>query len=332
MSFAFLTLHRLKSGTMYIKYLGGKIMANSPIKQNEGLYSVYLAPRGRDRMVDVGLQISQQYLSPFDHIIGIVGDADVGKSMLIHGMFPGLGIINDDIDDGPVPLPLLGAPKTTFYSPHTYHLDMYYESKDTPLERLAEAVLDVAAQQKRVVVEHFEVLYPVLHRNADLLIGVGEEIIVARPSLMGPDPQNIADLVHKSIRYRRMAHSAEDLCALIMGDEFRRNSRHSEVRHGFVLEFDEKPTFDIEKLESDVKDMIAQDLPITYVDPGHVKIGDSVMVCQAPKLHVKSTGEIEEFSLVKEFQYDSLFKYYMMIAQIGKNHSVIMKQMNRIQV
>lgn len=307
-------------------------MAGSPKKQKKNLYSVYLAPRGRKRMVDVGMQIAQQYLSPFDHIIGIVGDADVGKSMLIHGMFPGLGIFNDDIEDGPVPLPLLGASKTTFYSPHTYHLDAYFESKTTPMERLAEAVLDVAKQEKRVVVEHFELLYPALKQNADLLIGVGQEIVITRPTLMGPDPQNIADEVHRSIRYRRMAHTAEDLCTMVMGEELKKKSRHSEVRNGFVLEFDEKPELDIEKLEQDVQALVDQDLPITYIDQEHVQIGDKTIICQAPKLHVKSTGEIERFTMVREFQYDSKFKYYMLIAQIGKEYSAILKHMNTIQV
>lgn len=66
-------------------------------------------------------------------------------------------------------------------------------------------------QQKRVIVEYFEMLYPVLNRNADLMIGIGEEVIVTRPSLFGPLPQNIADIVYKSLIYRKMAHSAEDL-------------------------------------------------------------------------------------------------------------------------
>lgn len=71
-------------------------MSYSKRMQENNLYSVYLAPRGRVRMVDLGMQIAQQYLSPFDHIIGVIGDAGSGKSMLIRGMFPGLDLTNDD--------------------------------------------------------------------------------------------------------------------------------------------------------------------------------------------------------------------------------------------
>jgi hypothetical protein len=39
-----------------------------------------------------------------------------------------------------------------------------------------------------VVIEHFELVYPLLHMNADLLIGVGEEVVIARPNIFGPEP------------------------------------------------------------------------------------------------------------------------------------------------
>ena len=82
-------------------------MSYSKRMQENNLYSVYLAPRGRVRMVDLGMQIAQQYLSPFDHIIGVIGDAGSGKSMLIRGMFPGLDLTNDDGGVNIRPLPLL---------------------------------------------------------------------------------------------------------------------------------------------------------------------------------------------------------------------------------
>ena len=55
--------------------------------QKNHIYSVFFAPRGRQRIYELGIQISQLYLSPFDHIIGIVGEPGSGKSMLIKGMF-----------------------------------------------------------------------------------------------------------------------------------------------------------------------------------------------------------------------------------------------------
>ncbi|MBQ3660959.1 MAG: alanine-tRNA synthetase second additional domain-containing protein, partial [Firmicutes bacterium] len=74
---------------------------------NSHLYSVYFAPRGSVRMFELGAQIAQQHLSPFDHIIGILGESGAGKSMLIKGMFPGLELTNDDAGVNVRPLPLL---------------------------------------------------------------------------------------------------------------------------------------------------------------------------------------------------------------------------------
>ena len=71
-------------------------MAYSKQMQEGNLYSFYFAPRGSRRMTDLGIQLSQMYLSPFDHIIGIIGDAGAGKSLLIKGMFPGIDLTNDD--------------------------------------------------------------------------------------------------------------------------------------------------------------------------------------------------------------------------------------------
>ena len=307
-------------------------MSYSRRMQQNNLYSVYLAPRGRVRMVDLGMQIAQQYLSPFDHIIGVIGEAGSGKSMLIKGMFPGLDLTNDDSGVNIRPLPLLDVHERTFYSPHTYHVDIQFEAGFTPIPRLAEAVLEAAKQEKRVIVEHFEMLYPALGRNADLLIGVGEEILITRPNLFGPDPQNIADLVYKSIRYRKMTHTVEDLCTLALGWTEQDRVRRSDVRHGFIFEFDEKPDFDIEKLEADVQEMIRQDLPVSLGDDSHVVIGDTWISCQAPRMHVKSTGEIENFSVVKEFIYDSKWNVYMLIGQVGKNRRGILRKMNEIEV
>ena len=63
-------------------------MAYSARMQHNHLYSVLLAPRGNIRMANTGMQIAQQYLSPFDRLIGVIGEAGSGKSMLIKGMFP----------------------------------------------------------------------------------------------------------------------------------------------------------------------------------------------------------------------------------------------------
>ncbi|MBR3755914.1 MAG: alanine-tRNA synthetase second additional domain-containing protein, partial [Firmicutes bacterium] len=62
--------------------------------QSSHLYTNFFAPRGNQRMLNLGMQIAQQYLNPNDKLIGIIGDAGSGKSMLIKGMFPGLDLCN----------------------------------------------------------------------------------------------------------------------------------------------------------------------------------------------------------------------------------------------
>lgn len=309
-------------------------MSYSMRMQKNNLYCVYQAPRGRVRMVDLGMQIAEQYLSPYDRIVGIIGNAGSGKSMLIKGMFPGLDLTNDDEGVNIRPLPLLDVHEDamSFYGPHTYHADIRFELAFTPLHELASAVLEVARQEKRVIVEHFEMLYPALGRNADLLIGIGEEVIITRPTVLGPDPQNIADLVYKTLPYRLMAHTAEDLCVCSLGWAVDDRSRRSDVRHGFVLEFDEKPPLDPKEIEAHVKEKIDKDLPISYGDDDHVVIGDEWISCQAPRMHVKSTGCIEDFSLVPEFIYDQKAKCYMLIGQVGSKERGIIKALNKIRI
>ena len=73
------------------------------------MYSVYFAPRGAVRMTEMGKLLAQRHLSPFDRLIGIVGEAGSGKSMLVKGMFPGLEMTNDDNGVNIRPLPLLSA-------------------------------------------------------------------------------------------------------------------------------------------------------------------------------------------------------------------------------
>lgn len=46
-------------------------MAYSKQMQDGNLYSYYFAPRGNRRMADLGMQLSQMYLSPFDTLLGL---------------------------------------------------------------------------------------------------------------------------------------------------------------------------------------------------------------------------------------------------------------------
>ena len=174
-------------------------MPYSARMQKSHLYSIFFAPRGNERMTDLGMQIAQQYLSPFDKLIGLVGVAGSGKSMIIKGMFPGLELTNDDEGVNVRPLPLLSVDDTGFYTPHTYHIDVRFESAFKQMHELADAILHAIGKGKRVVVEHFELIYPQLGRNAHLLIGIGQEVIITRPTLFGPKPNEITEIVFKSI-------------------------------------------------------------------------------------------------------------------------------------
>ncbi len=285
------------------------------------IISSYFAPRGYNRMYALGMHFAQLYLSPFDKLIGIIGDAGAGKSALLRGMFPGLELTNDDDGVYVRPLPLLECnSKTGFFSHHTYHVDIRFENAFTQMSVLAEAINDALHNGKRVVVEHFDLIYPLLGYNANLLIGAGEEILISRPTLFGPEPDEIKNVVYKSLPYRLMAHTAEDLCEYCIPKEDLARCGHADIKHGFTITFPEKkPSFDIAELEAKVKEMIKQDLPIVYHDSEHVCIGEVVHPCTGPRIHVSSTGMIKNFALLDQFVYDKLSKSYVLVGYVGED-------------
>lgn len=316
------------------------------------LHSVFFAPRGGARMAELGNEVSQRYLRSSDRLIGIIGDAGSGKSMLIKGMFPGLELTNDDDGVNIRPLPLLeladdplsgygfgnGKSFRLFATPHTYHIDIRFEQGFTALPKLANAIMIALDRGKRVVVEHFELVYPFLMaegaerpRNADLLIGVGEEVIVTRPNLFGPLPEDIANIAHSSIRFRRMVHSAEDITEFFLPENVQ-DYEHSDVKHGFVLCFKEKPEVDLVELEQKVKGIIAQNIPIAFHDEEHIRIGDAIKKCSGPRNHVRTTGEIEGLVLIKHIPYDPVIKRYMIIGLVGQtNENQFLYDLDKIE-
>lgn len=286
--------------------------------QNSHYYSVFFAPRGRDRMYDLGMQIAQMYLSPYDKLIGIIGEAGSGKSMLIKGMFPGLELTNDDNGVNMRPLPLLEIDDYGFYQAHTYHLDIRFESAFTQPGVLAEAILNAIRKGKRVIVEHFDLIYPLLNTNANLMIGVGEEVIITRPTIFGPLPSEVHNRVANSVKYRRMTHTAEDLCEIFLPPEELNRCRHRDIKHGFLLCFDgTPPDIDLVELEFKVEEAIHKDLPITYVDEEHVKIGELIHPCTGPRTHVPSTGAVEDFRLLHRIVFDPIEQCYIIAGRVG---------------
>jgi len=301
--------------------------------QRNHLYSVFFAPRGHARLYDLGLQIAQQYLSPFDKLIGYVGRAGSGKSMLIKGMFPGLELTNDDTGVNTRPLPLLSAVEDNvgFYSPHTYHVDIHFEAAFTQMHVLAGAIEEAIAIGKRVIVEHFDLIRPFMSMNAHLLIGIGEEVIITRPNAFGPEPEAIAKIVHKSLKYRLMSHTAEDLCVQYLRDRNEEDFSHGDVRHGFILSFPQEPKIDLEDLDRHVNEMIAQDVRICFKDDNHILIGDDTLRCTGSRMHVNSTGQIKNFTVLKELVQDPISKRYLLTGMVGEQITDQIGEINKIE-
>jgi hypothetical protein len=286
-------------------------------------------------MADLGTQIAQQYLSPFDKLIGFVGSPGSGKSMMIKGMFPGLELVNDDDGVNVRPLPLLDAvmDDTGFYRPHTYHVDIHFEAAFTQTHVLAQAILEVIQAGKRVVVEHFDLIYPLLDQNAHLLIGIGEEVIITRPTLFGPEPQDLAEIVFQSQPFRRMTHSAEDLCEYVMRKHgLTAHFLHSDVRHGFIFSFEDKPEclVSLNEVEQEVNDLIARDIPISFQDDQHIRIGDESWICHGPRMHVRSTGEIKRFALTKDYLVEPITGRYLLVGVVGEKGPQRVSGLNKI--
>src|SRR5690606_39618326 len=79
-------------------------------------------------------------------------------------------------------------------------------------------------------------------------------------------PDSIYNIVHESLKFRKMAHSAEDITTQILTDEFNIAEEEyfsSDIRNGFVLKFPQKPVIDLKRLE---------DRKSTRLNSSHVKI------------------------------------------------------------
>jgi hypothetical protein len=306
-------------------------MYNVATARNDTLiYAAYYAPRGSQRLYMVANELSRRYLTPTDYLIGVIGSEGAGKSTLIRGLFPGLELTNDDEGVNLRPTPLYDFTSDNFFSGHTFHVDIRYELAFKQKYEIKEAIRNAVLANRRVVVEHFDLIYEALGMNAQVLIGLGEEIIVARPSIFGPFPQNIKAITDKTIKYRLMAHSAEDITMsiLVRDYDYKAQSLHSHVRHGFVINFPERPEIDLNELEAKVKAVIARDLPISVGGEEAIKVGDTHIYCSGPRTHVRSTGQIEAFRLLKEFKFNSLTNEYMLVGMVGYKEIVGFEDIN----
>jgi tRNA A37 threonylcarbamoyladenosine biosynthesis protein TsaE len=284
------------------------------------MHAIYFAPRGKRRIHELGAHLAQRYLSAEDLLIGLIGDAGAGKSLLIQGMFPGLELSNDDERINVRPLPLLNDTEQDNFQHHTYHVDMLFELAFSQPIVLADAVNKAMGQGCRVVVEHFERLYSALQINANVLVGIGEEVIIARPEMFGPYPEEIKAIVYPSLYYRKMAHSAEDLTQKVLEKMgMPQADDHGDVRHGFRLCYSKKPEVDLALVEHLVQEMIELDLPIVPDGDLNIHIGEEPQECTGPRIHVRSTGQIKNFRLLKDYIYDPFTCEFGIVGQVGEN-------------
>jgi GTPase SAR1 family protein len=275
--------------------------------QEYSIYALYFAPRGKERLLFLGDQIGRRHLQFSDRLIGILGDAGTGKSSLIKGMFPGLELTNDDDRLDAKKIMQLRDPEEDFNNVTTFHLDMRFQLAFTQLYEIVDFVNRALERQRRVIVEHFNLLFPALRRPADLMVGIGEEILVVRPTVFGPLPQEVYDLVHTSLKYRKMAHTVEDVTIQLLREEFHVDHDlffSSDIKNGFLLRFTEKIELDFDTLSERIHRRLAENLEVRYLDEKHIMIGESVTPCDGPRLHLRNTSEVEGFSLVRKFIRD----------------------------
>jgi len=268
----------------------------------------------------LGSELSQRYLYPSDLLIGIIGSEGSGKSTLIQGLFPGLHLTNDDDGINMKQSPIYDFSSDNFFSGHTFHLDVRYELAFKQRFEIAQAINDVVSHGRRAVVEHFDLIYEALGYNAQVIFGIGEEVIVARPTVFGPHPDAIKKVVDKTIRYRLMAHTAEDITSYILEEDYKykRPVLHSDIKHGFVISFKDKPNIDIDILEKKVLKIIEDNLPVIAAGEDTVAIGDMKYFCTGVRTHVKNTGEIQNFQLHREFKYNPINDEYYLLGMVGQ--------------
>ncbi|MCX7887795.1 MAG: alanine-tRNA synthetase second additional domain-containing protein, partial [Verrucomicrobiae bacterium] len=241
-----------------------------------------------------------------------------------------LELTSDDEGVNVRPAPIHSFSPNDPFSGHTFHIDIRYELAFRQKHELAALIKDVVAHGRRVAVEHFDLIYDALGYNAQVIFGIGEEIIVARPSVFGPFPANIKSVVDKTIKFRLMAHSAEDITTMILARDYGYTppAVHSDVKHGFVIGFPEKPNIDLDELEAKVKAVITQDVPICIAGEDRIRIGDQIIECTGTRTHVKSSGQIENFRLLKELRHNLITDEYLLVGIVGRKEIIGFENIN----
>ncbi len=279
----------------------------------------YFAPRGKDRLYILGKVLAERYLYPSDLLIGVIGGEGSGKSTLIQGLFPGLELTNDDDGVNLRSAPIYDSAEEGFFNAHTFHIDARYERAFRQTHEIVNAVKSAVRNGKRVVVEHFDLVYEQLGYNAQVLVSIGEEVRLHRPTVFGPSPLILKQEAEEGGRYRLMAHSAEDITSMILMEDYGYDPPdiHSEVRHGFVIGFPKKLDVDIAELEEKVRLLIEEGHPIKAAETKHIMIGGKRLSCTGRRIHVANTRDIENFRLLKELRYDPASHEHLLVGLVG---------------
>lgn len=281
--------------------------------------AIYYAPRGRLRLYGLAAYLSQHYLQPTDHLIGVIGAEGSGKSTIIKGLFPGLELTNDD--DG-INMPTSRAfsfdPDDQFCG-HTFHIDMRYEMAFHQVHEIVDVVKEILHAKRRIVIEHFDLLYSHLGYNAQILFVIGEDLRVYRPNVFGPSPIKLREMALSTLKYRLMAHTAEDIVGKILQDDYgyRPDKLHSELHHGFVIRFDHLPDINIGEVEKKALEIIASGVRVEPGESDHVLFNGVPFYCTGKRCHVKNTKDIENFRLLKSYKYNPLTKSYGLVGIVG---------------
>ncbi len=294
-------------------------MKKNNIARDHLLSANYFAPRGKERLYELGKVLAERYLYPSDLLIAVIGGEGSGKSTLIRGLFPGLELTNDDDGVNLRSAPIYDSAEQGFFNAHTFHIDVRYERAFRQTHEIVAAIKSAVRNEKRVVVEHFDLVYEQFGYNAQVLISIGEEVRLHRPTVFGPSPLILKQEAETGGRYRLMAHSAEDITTMILMDDYGYDPPdiHSEVRHGFVIGFPKKLDIDIAELEEKVRSFIDEGHAIKPSENRHIMIGDRKLACTGRRIHVANTGDIENFRLLKELRYDPASHEHLLVGLIG---------------
>lgn len=287
----------------------------------------YFAPRGRLRLYGLAAQLGQMYLKATDRLIGVIGAEGSGKSTLIKGLFPGLELTNDD--DG---INMMSSRAFDFdpedqFCGHTFHMDIRYEMAFHQIQEIVETIKEIVHDKRRIVVEHFDLIYPHLEFNAQILFSIGEYVSVCRPTLFGPTPSSLRDEAYSTLKFRLMAHTAEDIVGKLLQEEYgiQPVNLHSELQHGFVIKFEKQPDINIAELQNKALSIIGKDISVSPGEGDHVLFDGVPFYCTGKRCHVKSTGLIENFRMLPGLHYDPLSDTFLLIGIVGNEFLPIEK-------